>query len=83
MIDCAERHPFTNRIYLWLAAVVPTGSVVVAEAPRISRIRDGTIGEALAVLRLRVIVRGGMRMWAAIEGHVEALRKASRDAMRH
>ena len=83
MIDCAERYPSTDRIYLWLAAVVSTGSVAVAEAPRISRIRDGTIGEALAVLRLRVIVRGGMRMWTTIVGHVEALRKASRDAMRH
>lgn len=84
MTDCASRHFCTYRIYLRLpAVVVATGSVAVAEAPRIAGVRYGAIGKALAVLLLCMVLRRRMRMcmWAAIVGHVEALREAGRQAM--
>jgi hypothetical protein len=76
-----HRTSSTNRIDLGLSRIVAILSVSLAETPRISRVCDGTIGEALAVRVLGLIVRRRMRMWTAIVGHVEALREAGRVSM--
>jgi hypothetical protein len=71
----------TNRIYLRLPRIITVLSVSIAETPRISRVCDGPVWEALAVRVLGLVVRRRMRMWTAIVGHVEALREASRMSM--
>lgn len=55
--------------------------MAVAETPRIARIGDWTVRKALAVGLLRGRRRIGVRMWATIVRHVEALGEASRHAM--
>lgn len=69
----------TDGIYLRLVRVASRWSIALAKAPRITRIRDGTVREALAVHGLRMRRRASMR---AIEGHAVAVTTVWRHAGR-
>jgi hypothetical protein len=68
-IGCTWGVLATHGVDLRLLAVCPA-PVSLAEAPRIPRIRDGAVGEALRIQRLAARGGPGVR---AVEGHAVAV----------